>query len=614
MINSSFCISFLFLHPNPNPLHTISSSTSAHLSFSCATHALTLLRFFFIPPLLRCSPPLPSLHLFILILSVLYFQVDAGLSLEIRKTEENYDHMFDLRTAKRVYYLVAFSEEEMNKWVDCICSVCGLKIEATALSPSELSPLLHNSSVSSELSTATTTSTVNTITPSNSNTSNVLTEERYSPQPSVSGGDPMMMMANPTVMAPTPPLQQPPSSSSPSTSSTSSSSQPSTVVHLPPPGPLLQQPNRQPSTQILHQQHLHPSLSSSSNSSNTPPPASSSPSSSSTSSSSSSSVLANAGTKGNSPSLLPINDALLNYIPISECYSGAKPEESSGTSPPPPRPPKPRALQLAGKSQSSLALYPADNVVNNSSSNSPVNGNFTNGQLPPHLQKLATLMLMNGYGTTTGGRMRSPASPLQYSKSMAMTAGGNVLAPPVLVNDQRPAMAAAGGNSFYGLNGGKGSSAGSLSLPPHNHNYEFCNANVVVGPNGTAFVEVPPPVVNRSLKPHRRSASGRTSSMDSTRYFAHKKILLVFEGLMLTFFSIICSPFGSQATRHTLPRPPQFSSYPNRGEDGRKSFNTTHSAHNQQNIGYPNNSHHSNTLSFSHQFGFEKVSFCFCYS
>ncbi|XP_017491540.1 PREDICTED: dual specificity protein kinase splA-like [Rhagoletis zephyria] len=325
-------------------------------------------------------------------------------------------------------------------------------------------------------------------------------------------------------------------------------------------------------------------MSSSSNSSNTPPPASSSPSSSSTSSSSSSSssVLANAGTKGNSPSLLPINDALLNYIPISECYSGAKPEESSGTSPPPPRPPKPRALQLAGKSQSSLALYPADNVVNNSSSNSPVNGNFTNGQLPPHLQKLATLMLMNGYGTTTGGRMRSPASPLQYSKSMAMTAGGNVLAPPVLVNDQRPAMTAAGGNSFYGLNGGKGSSAGSLSLPPHNHNYEFCNANVVVGPNGTAFVEVPPPVVNRSLKPHRRSASGRTSSMDST------------------------SPFGSQATRHTLPRPPQFSSYPNRGEDGRKSFNTTHSAHNQQNIGHPNNSHHSNTLSFSHQFGFEK--------
>ncbi|XP_023210626.1 GRB2-associated-binding protein 1-like [Centruroides sculpturatus] len=53
-------------------------------------------------------------------------QVDAGLSFESRKS--NYQYMFDIRTPKRVYYLVAETESSMNKWVDCICSVCGLKI------------------------------------------------------------------------------------------------------------------------------------------------------------------------------------------------------------------------------------------------------------------------------------------------------------------------------------------------------------------------------------------------------------------------------------------------------------------------------------------------------
>src|SRR5699024_8836765 len=54
-----------------------------------------------------------------------------------------------------------------------------------------------------------------------------------------------------------------------------------------------------------------------------------------------------------------LNDPLLNYIPISECYTGQKLNNStSSDSPPPPRPPKPRALQQAGKSQSSLALWP----------------------------------------------------------------------------------------------------------------------------------------------------------------------------------------------------------------------------------------------------------------
>lgn len=36
--------------------------------------------------------------------------------------------MFDIKTPKRVYYLCAETEQEMNRWVDCVCQVCGLKI------------------------------------------------------------------------------------------------------------------------------------------------------------------------------------------------------------------------------------------------------------------------------------------------------------------------------------------------------------------------------------------------------------------------------------------------------------------------------------------------------
>lgn len=35
--------------------------------------------------------------------------------------------MFDVKTPKRTYYLAADSETDMNKWVDCVCQVCGLK-------------------------------------------------------------------------------------------------------------------------------------------------------------------------------------------------------------------------------------------------------------------------------------------------------------------------------------------------------------------------------------------------------------------------------------------------------------------------------------------------------
>lgn len=51
-------------------------------------------------------------------------QVDAGLEVDTKSK-----FMFDVKTSKRTYYLVADSEAIMNKWVDCICNVCGLKIQ-----------------------------------------------------------------------------------------------------------------------------------------------------------------------------------------------------------------------------------------------------------------------------------------------------------------------------------------------------------------------------------------------------------------------------------------------------------------------------------------------------
>ena len=34
--------------------------------------------------------------------------------------------MFDIKTPRRVYYLAAEGEEDMNTWVDLVCRVCGL--------------------------------------------------------------------------------------------------------------------------------------------------------------------------------------------------------------------------------------------------------------------------------------------------------------------------------------------------------------------------------------------------------------------------------------------------------------------------------------------------------
>ncbi|XP_038154973.1 GRB2-associated-binding protein 1-like [Cyprinodon tularosa] len=50
-------------------------------------------------------------------------QVDAGLSFTKKELESSF--VFDLRTAERTWYLVAESEEDMNRWVTSICLLCG---------------------------------------------------------------------------------------------------------------------------------------------------------------------------------------------------------------------------------------------------------------------------------------------------------------------------------------------------------------------------------------------------------------------------------------------------------------------------------------------------------
>ncbi|KAM6220604.1 GRB2-associated-binding protein 1 isoform 2-T2 [Rhynchocyon petersi] len=61
-------------------------------------------------------------------------QVDAGLTFNKKEFENSY--IFDINTIDRIFYLVADSEEEMNKWVRCICDICGFNpTEEDAVKP-----------------------------------------------------------------------------------------------------------------------------------------------------------------------------------------------------------------------------------------------------------------------------------------------------------------------------------------------------------------------------------------------------------------------------------------------------------------------------------------------
>ncbi|XP_069781381.1 GRB2-associated-binding protein 1 isoform X3 [Narcine bancroftii] len=62
-------------------------------------------------------------------------QVDAGLSFNKKDLENSY--IFDIKTIDRVFYLVADTEEDMNKWVRCICDICGFNpTDEDAVKPS----------------------------------------------------------------------------------------------------------------------------------------------------------------------------------------------------------------------------------------------------------------------------------------------------------------------------------------------------------------------------------------------------------------------------------------------------------------------------------------------
>ncbi|XP_030633262.1 GRB2-associated-binding protein 2 [Chanos chanos] len=50
-------------------------------------------------------------------------QVDAGLTFKRKEFQDSF--VFDIKTSERTFYLVAETEEEMNRWVRSICQLCG---------------------------------------------------------------------------------------------------------------------------------------------------------------------------------------------------------------------------------------------------------------------------------------------------------------------------------------------------------------------------------------------------------------------------------------------------------------------------------------------------------
>ncbi|ELV13890.1 GRB2-associated-binding protein 2 [Tupaia chinensis] len=50
-------------------------------------------------------------------------QVDAGLTFNKKELQDSF--VFDIKTSERTFYLVAETEEDMNRWVQSICQICG---------------------------------------------------------------------------------------------------------------------------------------------------------------------------------------------------------------------------------------------------------------------------------------------------------------------------------------------------------------------------------------------------------------------------------------------------------------------------------------------------------
>uniref|UniRef100_A0A2K6KZD0 GRB2 associated binding protein family member 4 n=1 Tax=Rhinopithecus bieti TaxID=61621 RepID=A0A2K6KZD0_RHIBE len=54
-------------------------------------------------------------------------QLDVGVTLDFNKKEIQKGYMFDIKTSERTFYLVAETREDMNKWVQSICQICGFR-------------------------------------------------------------------------------------------------------------------------------------------------------------------------------------------------------------------------------------------------------------------------------------------------------------------------------------------------------------------------------------------------------------------------------------------------------------------------------------------------------
>lgn len=439
-------------------------------------------------------------------------QVDAGLQLEIRK--QNYDNMFDLRTSKRTYYLVAGSEDEMNKWVECICSVCGLKMEAIQ-NELALLPAIemnighhHNHHQNNNGSQSSTNNSPNHNHQHTQNTNhnlNINEELRYSPQPS---------------------------------------------------------PNEQ-----QQQQQQHQSISESSSLST------------------------------------------LNYIPISECYTG-KPlflnnENRNHSTPPPPRPPKPSTLTQqqqqqtlqnhtnhlfpsVSKSQSSLALWPQQDQQ-------PMPTAATTKAIGKvQLSSSSSLHQVPGSGLLL--QQQQPAPPIPLPKSLTTTA---------LLNNNNNNNNTTGNRSFYLNSSSANKQLGnnqsynfydtwhSRSKRPdflHHHHHHLASSTPPPPPtqpqptsqNSTLI----PPHVNRDLKPNRH----RPGNQNITQFFNNQQTKSDSNVVMMEMINNNKQPFkrininNSQpimTSRHTLPRP-LITSYTLRNQNNKNNDNYCHLVHCEQ--------------------------------
>lgn len=82
-------------------------------------------------------------------------QVDAGLSFTKKELESSF--VFDLRTEERTWYLVAESEEDMNRWVTSICLLCGFN-------PTDNERPFSSTSASTSVTTTRATPTISMVT------------------------------------------------------------------------------------------------------------------------------------------------------------------------------------------------------------------------------------------------------------------------------------------------------------------------------------------------------------------------------------------------------------------------------------------------------------------